>query len=61
MTTGCRGGASSAGAGVIVKHFAKPDLEALETQAGEREPASVVTYPLHGRGERFAPEAAEGK
>lgn len=36
------------------------DLEKLGRQAAEREPASVVTYPLHGRGERFpfvAPEA----
>jgi hypothetical protein len=37
---------------VISKHFAKRDLETLETQAAECEPASVVTYPLHGRGER---------
>jgi D-ribulokinase len=54
------GGASSAGAGVISKHFPERDLEALGTQAAAREPASVVTYPLHGRGERFpfiAPEA----
>jgi sugar (pentulose or hexulose) kinase len=54
------GGASSAGAGVISKRFPERDLEALGTQAAEREPASVVTYPLHGRGERFpfiAPEA----
>jgi sugar (pentulose or hexulose) kinase len=54
------GGASSAGAGAISKHFPERDLEALGTQAAKREPASVVTYPLHGRGERFpfiAPEA----
>ena len=54
------GGASSAGAGAVSKHFAERDLEALGTQAAEREPASVITYPLHGRGERFpfiAPEA----
>ena len=54
------GGASSVGAGVISKHFPNRDLEALGIQAAEREPASVVTYALHGRGERFpfvAPEA----
>jgi len=54
------GGASSAGAGAVSKHFPERDLEALGTQAAEREPASVVAYPLHGRGERFpfiAPEA----
>jgi D-ribulokinase len=54
------GGASSAGAGVISKLFPERDLEALGTQAAEREPATVVTYPLHGRGERFpfiAPQA----
>jgi sugar (pentulose or hexulose) kinase len=54
------GGASSVGAGAISKYFAGRDLEALGAQAAEREPASVVTYPLHGRGERFpfiAPEA----
>jgi sugar (pentulose or hexulose) kinase len=54
------GGASSSGAGAISRHFPERDLEALGTQAAEREPAGVVTYPLHGRGERFpfiAPEA----
>jgi D-ribulokinase len=54
------GGASSSGAGAISKHFPERDLEALGTEAARREPASVVTYPLHGRGERFpfiAPEA----
>ena len=54
------GGASSVGAGVISKLFPDRDLEALGRQAAEREPASVVTYPLHGRGERFpfiAPQA----
>jgi sugar (pentulose or hexulose) kinase len=54
------GGASSVGAGIISKHFVGRDLEALATRAAEREPASIVTYPLHGRGERFpfiAPEA----
>lgn len=54
------GGASSSGAGAISKHFPGRDLEALETRAAEREPANVVSYPLHGFGERFpfiAPEA----
>jgi D-ribulokinase len=47
------GGASSVGAGAIAKSFPGRDLEALGKQAADREPASVVTYPLHGRGERF--------
>ncbi|MBV8376304.1 MAG: carbohydrate kinase [Verrucomicrobia bacterium] len=54
------GGASSVGAGAIAKHFPERDLEALGVEAAEREPAGIVTYPLHGRGERFpfiAPEA----
>jgi D-ribulokinase len=54
------GGASSCGAGAISKHFAGRNLEALETGAADREPANVITYPLHGLGERFpfiAPEA----
>jgi len=54
------GGASSVGAGAISKQFPGHDLEALGTQAAEREPATVLTYPLQGRGERFpfvAPEA----
>jgi D-ribulokinase len=55
------GGASSSGAGAISKHFPGRDLEGLERRAAEREPAGVVTYPLHGFGERFpfiTPEAA---
>jgi sugar (pentulose or hexulose) kinase len=54
------GGASSSGAGAISKHFPERDLNALGAQAAEREPAGVIVYPLHGRGERFpfiAPEA----
>jgi D-ribulokinase len=54
------GGASSSGAGAIAKYFPERDLEALTKQAVKREPASVVTYPLPGLGERFpfiAPEA----
>lgn len=54
------GGASSAGAGVLSEHFAGRDLWALDRHAGEREPASVIAYPLVSRGERFpfgAPDA----
>ena len=54
------GGASSTGAGAVSKEFAGADLDALAVRAAEREPAGVVTYPLHARGERFpfiAPEA----
>jgi sugar (pentulose or hexulose) kinase len=54
------GGASSSGAGVLSEHFAGRDLEALNRQAAEREPATVIAYPLVSRGERFpftAPEA----
>jgi D-ribulokinase len=54
------GGASSVGGGVISRDFPERDLETLGNQAAAREPASVVTYPLHGRGERFpfiAPDA----
>jgi D-ribulokinase len=54
------GGASSVGAGAISRYFRERDLEVLGTQAAEREPAGIVTYPLHGRGERFpfiAPDA----
>jgi len=54
------GGASSSGAGAISKLFPGRELEALEKRAAEREPADIVTYPLHGFGERFpfiAPEA----
>ncbi len=47
------GGASSSGAGIITKHFPGRDLNALGEQAAEREPASIVAYPLVSRGERF--------
>jgi D-ribulokinase len=47
------GGASSTGAGAISKHFPDCDLEDMGVRAAERGPARVVTYPLHGRGERF--------
>ncbi len=54
------GGASSSGAGAVSKLFPGRDLEALEKRAAEREPGDIITYPLHGFGERFpfiAPEA----
>ena len=54
------GGASSTGAGVLTKYFPGRDLDALSAQAAQREPASVIAYPLVSRGERFpflAPEA----
>ncbi|MGA9389567.1 MAG: FGGY-family carbohydrate kinase, partial [Candidatus Sulfotelmatobacter sp.] len=54
------GGASSTGAGILTKQFPGRDLDALSTQAAEREPAHVIAYPLVSRGERFpftAPEA----
>jgi D-ribulokinase len=54
------GGASSTGAGVLAQRFAGRDLDTLSAQAAEREPASVIAYPLASRGERFpfvAPEA----
>jgi sugar (pentulose or hexulose) kinase len=55
------GGASSSGAGAISKLFPGRDLEALEKRAAEREPANVVTYPLHGFGERFPFIATEAE
>ncbi len=54
------GGASSTGAAVLAKKFPGRDLDALSAQAAEREPASVLAYPLVSRGERFpflAPDA----
>ena len=54
------GGASSTGAGVLTKYFLGRDLDALNAQAAQREPASVIAYPLVSRGERFpftAPDA----
>ncbi len=54
------GGASSTGAGALTMYFPGRDLEALSAQAAQREPASVIAYPLVSRGERFpflAPEA----
>jgi len=54
------GGASSTGAAVLAKQFPGRNLEALSAQAAEREPASIIAYPLVSRGERFpfvAPDA----
>jgi len=54
------GGASSTGAAVLLKRFPGRDLEVLSAKAAEREPASIVAYPLVSRGERFpfaAPDA----
>lgn len=54
------GGASSTGAGVLTRRFPGRDLNALDAQAANHEPASVIAYPLVSRGERFpftAPEA----
>jgi sugar (pentulose or hexulose) kinase len=47
------GGASSPGAAILVERFTGRDLDALSARAAEREPASVVSYPLLSRGERF--------
>ena len=54
------GGTSGAGAGILTQFFPGRDLDALSTQSIEREPASIVAYPLASHGERFpfhAPEA----
>lgn len=54
------GGASGAGAGILSLYFSGRDLDALATQAMEREPASILAYPLASHGERFpfsVPEA----
>ena len=47
------GGASSTGAGILSERFAGRDLAELDRRARDREPASVITYPLLARGERF--------
>jgi D-ribulokinase len=47
------GGASGAGAGILNIYFPGRDLDALSAQAREREPASIVAYPLASSGERF--------
>lgn len=56
------GGASSTGAGILSKDYVGKDLAALDREASRYEPASIVTYPLASRGERFpfSVPAAEG-
>ncbi len=54
------GGASGSGASVLGMYFPNRDLDALSIQAMQREPASIVAYPLASHGERFpfsVPEA----
>ena len=55
------GGASSAGAGILSKHFSGRDLDDLDRRAGDREPATVIAYPLVSRGERFPFSAADAE
>ncbi|CAA9274779.1 MAG: carbohydrate kinase, FGGY(), partial [uncultured Corynebacteriales bacterium] len=47
------GGASSTGAGVVARDFARADLAALTRAAAAYEPAPGICYPLAGQGERF--------
>lgn len=47
------GGASSCGAGVIVRDFAGRDLDELGRAASAHEPAAMLAYPLASAGERF--------
>ena len=54
------GGASNTGAAVLAQRFPGRDLNQLSVQAAEREPASIIAYPLVCQGERFpfvAPDA----
>jgi D-ribulokinase len=54
------GGASGAGAGALAHAFPGADLAEMDAAAELDRPASCVSYPLVGRGERFpfvAPEA----
>jgi D-ribulokinase len=53
------GGASSTGAGVLTKYFARRNLDDLSARAAARGLSTVVAYPLVSRGERF-PFAATG-
>lgn len=55
------GGASSVGGRALVHGFGEADLPRFDDLAAQRGPASVVTYPLVGSGERFPfvqPDAA---
>lgn len=47
------GGASSTGGGALRAGFPGRDLAALDERALDHGPASAVSYPLVGRGERF--------
>jgi D-ribulokinase len=47
------GGASATGSGILAAEFSEPDLTALRASTDLAKPASVVSYPLLGRGERF--------
>jgi sugar (pentulose or hexulose) kinase len=55
------GGASSVGAGALTSAFPGADLARLDRLASDREPASVVAYPLLSRGERFPFLAADAE
>ncbi|MFC9652108.1 FGGY-family carbohydrate kinase [Streptomyces sp. NPDC056937] len=55
------GGASSVGAGALTHAFPGADLARLDRLAADREPASVVAYPLVSRGERFPFLAADAE
>jgi sugar (pentulose or hexulose) kinase len=47
------GGASATGSGILSAEFSESELAALRSSADLIKPASVVSYPLLGRGERF--------
>jgi xylulokinase len=47
------GGASSTGIGAITDAFSAAEIDRLSTEVDLSVPASVVTYPLRGQGERF--------
>jgi sugar (pentulose or hexulose) kinase len=54
------GGASNTGAAVLAQRFPGKDLDALSALAAQREPVTIIAYPLVSRGERFpfvAPDA----
>jgi D-ribulokinase len=55
------GGASSVGAGVLTARFEGRDLGELDGRARDREPSSVVSYPLLSRGERFPFRAGDAE
>jgi len=47
------GGASSTGAGLVSRDFARRDLDELSRAASAHEPAGTLAYPLVSAGERF--------